>query len=111
MEKKERFKNIKWLFKEWLNVYSDRPSFFSKKRVESGIGFIIAEWGMIFFLLQNITTMGMGGFALWASIQFFVAGYMVNQIQKEKSKLTSDDSENDQITGDVTQEEDDEKYK
>ena len=104
MEKKERFKNIKWLFKEWLNVYSDRPSFFSKKRVESGIGFIIAEWGMIFFLLENIKTMGMSGFALWASIQFFVAGYMVNQIQKEKDKLPNN-SVNDQITDSVTQEE------
>ena len=111
MEKKERFKNIKWFFKEWLNVYSDRPSFFSKKRVESGIGFIIAEWGMIFFLLENITTMGMSGFALWASIQFFVAGYMVNQIQKEKSKLTSNDSENDQITDSITQDEDEENDK
>ena len=107
MEKKERFKNIKWFFKEWINVYSDRPSFFSKKRVESGIGFIVAEWGMIFFLLENIKTMGMSGFALWASIQFFVAGYMVNQIQKEKDKdkLLSSDSVNDQITDSVTQEE------
>ena len=60
---------------------------------------------MIFFLLENIKTMGISGFALWASIQFFVAGYMVNQIQKEKSKLPSNDSVNDQITDSVTQEE------
>ena len=109
MEKKVRFKNIKCFFIELLNVYSNKPSFFSKKRVESGIGFIIAEWGIIFFLLENITTMGMGGFALWASIQFFVAGYMVNQIQKEKSKITSDDSVNDQITDSVTQQEEEDK--
>lgn len=106
MKKNGFWVNIKWFFKEWINVYSDRPSFFSKKRVESGIGFIIAEWGMIFFLLENITTMGMSGFALWASIQFFVAGYMVNQIQKEKDKdKLTDDSINDQITDSVTQEE------
>jgi hypothetical protein len=108
MKKNGFWANIKWFFKEWINVYSDRPSFFSKKRVESGIGFIIAEWGMIYFLLENIKTMGMSGFALWASIQFFVAGYMVNQIQKEKNKVSQpDDSVNDQITDSVTQEETD----
>ena len=111
MKKNKFWENVKWFFKEWINVYSDRTSFFSKKRVESGIGFIIAEWGMIFFLLENIKTMGMSGFALWASIQFFVAGYMVNQIQKEKDKLSNDsvDSINDQITDSVTQEEETDK--
>jgi hypothetical protein len=108
MKKNKFWENIKWFFKEWINVYSDRTSFFSKKRVESGIGFIIAEWGMVFFLLENIKTMGMSGFALWASIQFFVAGYMVNQIQKEKDNLPND-SVNDKITDSVTQEEETDK--
>ena len=98
MENKEKFKKIKWVLRELMNIYSNKPSFFSKKRVESGIGFIIAEWGMVFFLLENIKIMGMSGFALWASIQFFIAGYMVNQIQKEKNKINTDDSQNDQTS-------------
>ena len=78
------FGSIGWFFKELMKIYSTEPSYFSKKRVESGIGFIIAEWGMIFFLLKKYETMSMTDFAIWASMQFVVAGYIINQIQKEK---------------------------
>lgn len=81
--------NIQWFFTEIMKIYSNEPSYFSKKRIESGIGFIIAEWGMIFFLLKKYETMSTTDFAIWASIQFVVAGYMVNQIQKEKKAETS----------------------
>ena len=83
------FGNIRWFFKELMKIYSTEPSYFSKKRVESGIGFVIAEWGMIYFILQKIDNMTVTDFAIWASIQFVVAGYMVNQIQKEKAAETS----------------------
>lgn len=76
--------NIQWFFTELMKIYSSEDSFFSKKRIESGIGFIIAEWGMIFFLLNKYETMTTTDFAIWAGMQFVVAGYMVNQIQKEK---------------------------
>jgi hypothetical protein len=78
------FGSIKWFFTELMKIYSTQDSYFSKKRVESGIGFVIAEWGMIFFLLSKFETMTMIEFGGWASIQFLVAGYMVNQIQSEK---------------------------
>lgn len=81
--------NIQWFFTEIMKIYSNEPSYFSKKRIESGIGFIIAEWGMIFFLLKKYETMSTTDFAIWASIQFVVAGYMINQIQKEKAAETS----------------------
>jgi hypothetical protein len=76
--------NIKWFLREMVLIYSSKSSFFSKKRMESGIGFVIAEWGMIFFLLKKYDVMSTADFGIWASIQFVVAGYMVNQIQKEK---------------------------
>lgn len=76
--------NIQWFFTELMKIYSSQDSYFSKKRIESGVGFIIAEWGMIFFLLKKYETMSMTDFAIWASMQFVVAGYMINQIQKEK---------------------------
>lgn len=86
--------SIGWFFKELMKIYSTEPSYFSKKRVESGIGFVIAEWGMIYFVMQKIDEMTVTDFAIWASLQFVVAGYMVNQIQKEKALDTSnsDDS-------------------
>ena len=91
--------NIKWFFSEIMNIYSTKKSFFSKKRVESGIAFIIAQWGMIFFLLEKHSSLSMGEFLLWAGAEFAVAGYIINKIQKEKSSV------NDQISDIVTQEE------
>ncbi len=80
--------NFKWLVTEMRDIYSNRDSYFSKKRVESGIGFIIAEWGMIYFLLKKMDSMDIMTFGGWATIQFFVAGYIIKQIQKEKSDGT-----------------------
>jgi hypothetical protein len=86
MEKKWFFgwNNIKWLISEIGNIYSSKPSFFSKKRIESGIAFVIGQWGMIYFLLININKLVTSDIALWAGIEFAIAGYIVNQIQKEK---------------------------
>lgn len=33
--------NLKWLIKELVNLYSNSSSFFSKKRIESGIAFLV----------------------------------------------------------------------
>ena len=90
--------NVKWIFTEFMNIYSTKKSFFSKKRVESGIAFIIAQWGMIFFLLEKHSSLSMGEFLLWAGAEFAVSGYIINKIQKEKVI-------NDQITDSVSQEE------
>jgi hypothetical protein len=76
--------NLKWVIKEIVKLYSNEKSYFSKKRVESGIAVIVGQWGMIYFLLININKLTSSDIALWASIEFAIAGYIVNQIQKEK---------------------------
>ncbi len=76
--------NIKFLIKELIKLYSNEPSYFSKKRVESGIAFIVGQWGMIYFLVQNIDKLTTSDIALWAGVEFAIAGYIINQIQKEK---------------------------
>lgn len=95
MEKKLKIKknkyffgwgNIKWLIKEMINIYSNKKSFFSKKRLESGIAFLIAQWGMVFFLLENQQKMTTSDLFIWAGLEFTVSGYMINQIEKEKKK-------------------------
>ena len=91
------WENIKWGLRNLILVYSAKNSFFSKKRIESGIGFIIAEWGMVFWLLKKYDVMTTTDFAIWASIQFFVAGYIINQI--EKSKRLEDMQSEPTITG------------
>ena len=76
--------NIKWFITEILNIYSSKPSYFSKKRIESGIAFIIAQWGMIYFLIEKIPTMTSSDMAIWSGIEFAISGYIVSHIQKEK---------------------------
>lgn len=85
--------NIKWFITEICKIYSSQPSFFSKKRIESGVAFIIAQGGMIFFLSQKYSTLSMGEFLLWAAAEFAVSGYIINQIQKEKISSIPEDSE------------------
>jgi len=83
-------KNIKWLITEIVNIYSNKDSFFSKKRIESGIAFVIAQWGMITYFIHKYSNMQMSDIALWASIEFAVAGYMISYIQKEKKEQSND---------------------
>jgi hypothetical protein len=93
-------KKIKWFFKEFLLIYSNKPSFFSKKRIESGFSFLIAQVGMVFFLAVKYDSISMGEFILWAGAEFAVAGYIINKIQKEKSL--------EEVTGDLEESTNDE---
>ena len=85
--------NFKKLFTEIVNMYSTKPSFFSKKRIESGIAFIIAEWGMVFYILKKYPDLTMVDISMWAAIEFGVSGYIIHQIQKEK-KIDNNSDEN-----------------
>jgi hypothetical protein len=82
--------NIRFILTEIIKMYSSKASFFSKKRIESGIAFIIAQWGMIYFLLQKMPVMTSSDLAIWAGIEFAVSGYIINQIQKEKKPFLED---------------------
>jgi hypothetical protein len=78
------WENIKWLIREITNMYSSKESFFSKKRIESGIAFIVAQWGMIFFLLEKHKVLTMTDLIMWAGVEFAISGYIIHQIQQEK---------------------------
>lgn len=84
--------NIRWVIKEIVNLYSSTSSYFSKKRIESGISFAIGQWGMIYFMMQNIDELTTSDAVLWAGVEFAISGYIINQIQKEK-KLKHDEKE------------------
>ena len=84
--------NIKKGITELIKIYSDKPSFFSKKRIESGVAFIIAQWGMVFFVLKKYPDLTMTDLIMWATVQFGVSGYIIYQIQKEKkTEKTNED--------------------
>ena len=94
-------KNLTWLIKELVKMYSaGQKSWFSKKRIESGVAFIIAEHGAMFWLAKKYSEMTTSDFGIWISIQLAVAGWMVNQIQKEK-KFGSGDGDGVSNAGDV----------
>jgi hypothetical protein len=88
------WENIKWFIREFGKIYTDNEHYFSKKRIESSIAFLVGQWGMIYFLVYNIDKLNASDIVLWSAIQFTIAGYMVNQIQKEK-KEHYDDYHND----------------
>jgi hypothetical protein len=78
---------MKYYLKELINIYSSKSSFFSKKRVESGVAFAIGQLGMITFLVMNYNTVSISEVLMWATLEFTISGYMLNQIQKQKEKM------------------------
>lgn len=85
--------NINWFWREVGLMYSTKPSFFSKKRIESGLAFIIAQWGMIFYFLEHHATMDMTSMLMWTGTEFAISGYMLNHIQKEKKNEVNEEPE------------------
>lgn len=80
--------NIKFVITELIKIGSSKPSFFSKKRIESGIAFFILQWGMIEamnYMLEKENT-PMSEFAMWAAIEAFICGYALNKIEEAKTK-------------------------
>lgn len=87
------WENLKWVLKELLNMYSAKTSYFSKKRIESGVAFLVAQWGMIFFLLEKHASLSMTDMLMWSGAEFAISGYMLSQIQKEKKGSSSESEE------------------
>jgi hypothetical protein len=108
MKRIERMKNwftevkndIKWFIKEMGKIYSTEDSYFSKKRIESGMAFAVGQFGMVYFLVQNVDTMTMQDMLMWSGTEFLMAGYTVNQIQKEKKRKDVDVTSDPQVLND-----------
>lgn len=77
--------NIKWFLTEVNNMYSaSKESFFSKKRVEAGIAFLILQWGMVHWMILNVTTIKASELFIWATIECIICGYTLNKIEEAK---------------------------
>ena len=77
-------KNIKWFFSELIKIWSEEPSYFSKKRIESSLAFLTVIGTFIWYIAKNINVITPYEFTLLASALLVSAGYTVNSIQKEK---------------------------
>lgn len=80
--------NIRWFITEIGKLYSAEKSYFSKKRIESGLAFLIGQWGMIFYMLEKHSSLTMNEVLFWSATEFAIAGYMVKEIQKEKAAIS-----------------------
>lgn len=80
--------NIKWLVKEFIAMYSNTNSYFSKKRFESSIAFLSATWLILWHAYSSRATITNSEILADALLLFGVAGYTLNHIQKEKKEET-----------------------
>lgn len=80
------WENCKWFIKELVKIGSSDTSFFSKKRVESGIAFIVTIWGCIFWLIMKYDVMDTTDFLIWSSVPVAIAGYTVAMIEKARQQ-------------------------
>lgn len=78
--------NIKWAIKEFFDMYSNTPSYFSKKRFESSMAFLSAMFLILGHAIYNRNTITNSEILADATLLFIIAGYTVNQIQKEKKE-------------------------
>jgi len=80
------YKKINWIAKELVKMYSaEEKSYLSKKRLESGIAFIIAESGAVAWLIWEHSEMSTTDFVMWLTPQLFVAGWMIKKIEDAKT--------------------------
>lgn len=79
--------NMKWFMREFMAMYSNKDSYFSKKRFESSIAFIGAMFLVIGHAIYSRATITNSEIIADAALLFAIAGYTVNQIQKEKKEL------------------------
>ena len=82
-------KGLYWVGKELVKMYSNSDSYFSKKRIESGVAFVVAQWGLVHWLVIQLASdtckITSSDIAIWAGLEFTICGYVINQIQKEKA--------------------------
>jgi hypothetical protein len=79
--------NIKWFMREMGNMYSNKKSYFSKKRFESSLAFLAAISLIIGHAIIHTDTITNSEILADAALLFTIAGYTVTQIQKEKKEV------------------------
>lgn len=92
------YNNYKWFVREWLKMYSGtEPSFFSHKRVQTGIAFTMFSLGwigvLVYLFIQEYTTIL--EFVEWAIPPLLICGYTLNKTEAAKS-LKRDETKNEE---------------
>lgn len=77
--------NIKWAIKEIVRMYSNKESFFSYKRFQTGLAFFLFTQGAAYVLYNFVKTPD--EFLIWCIPVLLVCGYTLNKTQQEKTEL------------------------
>jgi threonine dehydrogenase-like Zn-dependent dehydrogenase len=81
-----KWKTFCWYVAEFNKVFSNQPSFYSGKRIKEWIAFATGEYillhGFVYLLIHD--KLDYAAVCFVAAVAFGVAGYQLNQIQKEK---------------------------
>lgn len=92
--------NIKWLAKELIYTFSNKPSFFSRKRIESCVLFINAMVLLDVWYVKNIQipdkiqlTEALAVF----TAQMVYAGYQITQIRKDNQATAAQEPKQDGV--------------
>lgn len=80
--------NIRWGIKELIKLGSSQPSFFSQKRIQSGIAFWVLMGGCIYYLCINIVGMSATDFLLWCAIPCAICGIYLTKIEAAKNIIS-----------------------
>lgn len=84
--------NIRFVIVELVKLGSHHPSYFSKKRIDSLIALGIGHAIIIIYFIKSIQkpTFDVYDACFLAAVEFSLAGYTINLIQKEKKEVKSE---------------------
>lgn len=87
-------KTIRFYIKELIKMYSSEKSFFSKKRIESGLAFVIGQIMMIVYFANKLPTLTTTDFITLIVVEFLLAGYLVNKTELAKKAIIEKETKN-----------------
>ena len=80
------WENFKWFIIQIRATFSNEPSYFSRKRIESYMLFVGAFSSTMFYIWKNINVLLYHEMLAMSGALFFYAGYTMQVIQKEKKE-------------------------
>lgn len=89
------YSNFKWLIKELLKMYSNQPSFFSRKRVNEGIAFYSAIGIDLCYVYIHRWDLSSAECLFHVMTLLGIAGYHLKEIAKEKNAQNQAENQTD----------------
>lgn len=84
------WENIKWFIRNLRATFSNEPSYFSRKRIESFMLFVLAFCTALFYIAHNIEKMDYLEMLAIIGALFVYAGYTMQVIQSEKKRIANE---------------------